>query len=245
MRVRITVMAMALMLLASACSRGDAPAHVAAQGDNTASAPARARPARASAQPTILFVGTSLTAGYGLADPDDAYPEVIARRIDSLGLNYRVVNAGVSGETSAGALRRMSWLMRGPVNVFVLETGANDGLRGLSVDSMRANIQAIFDSVRAAHPDAKLVLLGMKAPPNMGPSYTRAFDAAFPALARRNDATFVPFLLAGVAGVDSLNQGDGIHPNVRGAELVADNVWRVLRGVLQTRTALDPHRTHG
>src|SRR5690242_21452279 len=231
MRVRFTVMATALTCAASACGRGDAPPRIATQRAETTSASESARSVRASTQPTILFVGTSLTAGYGLDDPDDAYPEVIARRIDSLGLNYRVVNAGVSGETSAGALRRMSWLMRAPVDVFVLETGANDGLRGLSVDSMKANIQAIFDSVRAAHPNANLVLLGMEAPPNMGPSYTRAFHAAFPALAAANHAAFVPFLLAGVAGVDSLNQGDGIHPNVRGAELVADNVWRVLRGV--------------
>lgn len=236
---------MAMLLVAGACGRGDTPPHIASRGTEAASTADTARPVRASNQPTILFVGTSLTAGYGLADPDDAYPEVIARRIDSLGLNYRVVNAGVSGETSAGALRRMSWLMRGPVDVFVLETGANDGLRGLSVDSMKANIQAIFDSVRASHPNAALVLAGMEAPPNMGPSYTRAFHAAFPELAQANHAAFVPFLLAGVAGVDSLNQGDGIHPNVRGAQVVANNVWRVLRGVLEQRTVLDPHVAPG
>lgn len=222
---------MALALVLGACGRSDAPPRAAEQGSESA-------PVHAASRPTILFVGTSLTAGYGLADPDQAYPAVIGRRIDSLGLNYRVVNAGVSGETSAGALRSISWLMRGPVAVFVLETGANDGLRGLSVDSMRANIQAIFDTVRATHPQARLVLLGMEAPPNLGPSYTRAYHAVFPELARKNGAAFVPFLLAGVAGVDSLNQGDGIHPNATGARIVADNVWRVLRGVLDTRDRL-------
>ena len=222
---------MALALVLGACGRSDAPPRAAEQGSESA-------PVHAASKPTILFVGTSLTAGYGLADPDQAYPAVIGRRIDSLGLNYRVVNAGVSGETSAGALRSISWLMRGPVAVFVLETGANDGLRGLSVDSMRANIQAIFDTVRATHPQARLVLLGMEAPPNLGPSYTRAYRAVFPELARKNGAAFVPFLLDGVAGVDSLNQGDGIHPNATGARIVADNVWRVLWGVLDTRDRL-------
>lgn len=179
-----------------------------------------------------MFVGTSLTAGLGLADPDDAYPALVQRKVDSLGLNYRVVNAGVSGETSAGALRRIGWLMRGPVSVLVLETGANDGLRALSVDSLSSNMQSIIDTVRATHPDARLVIAGMEAPPNMGARYTSAFHAVYPEIARANDAALIPFLLAGVAGVDSLNQGDGIHPNVRGAQLVADNVWNVLSAVL-------------
>ena len=183
----------------------------------------------------MLFVGTSLTAGYGL-DPDQAYPALIARRIDSLGLNYDVVNAGVSGETSAGALRRMDWLLRAPVDVFVLETGANDGLRALSVDSMRANIQGILDKVRATHPAARIILVGMEAPPNLGPRYTSAFRAAFPELARKNGAVLVPFLLTDVAGVDTLNQADGIHPNARGARIVADHVWRALRPLLQERS---------
>jgi acyl-CoA thioesterase-1 len=231
MRTRVTVIAAALVL--GACSGGDAPPRkaVVAQGSERAREPV-------ASQPTILFVGTSLTAGYGLDDPDDAYPALIARRLDSLGENYRVVNAGVSGETSAGALRRMDWLMRGRVDVFVLETGANVGLRGLSVDSMRANIQAIFDAVRAAHPDARLVLVGMEAPPNLGERYTSAFRAVFPELARRNGAALVPFLLDGVAGVDSLNQGDGMHPNAAGERIVAENVWRVLRGVLRERDRL-------
>jgi acyl-CoA thioesterase-1 len=178
-------------------------------------------------RPTILFVGTSLTAGLGL-DPARAYPALIGRRIDSLGLNYQVINAGVSGQTSAGTLRSIDWLMRQPVDAVVLETGANDGLRALSVDSMRANIQAMIDRIRAAHPSARIYVVGMEAPPNLGPSYTAAFRAVFPELAARNGATLIPFLLDGVAGVDSLNQSDGIHPNEKGAVIVAENVWRVL-----------------
>jgi acyl-CoA thioesterase-1 len=188
-------------------------------------------------RPTVVFVGTSLTAGLGLTDPDEAYPALIQKKIDSLGLNYRVVNAGVSGETSAGALQSIGWLMRSPASVVVIETGANDGLRGLSVAAMRANIQAIIDTVKSEHPDARIVLAGMEAPPNLGARYTSSFREVFPELARANHATLIPFLLEGVAGVDSLNQADGIHPNPEGARVVADTVWRVLRPVLESEAA--------
>ena len=181
----------------------------------------------------ILFVGTSLTAGLGL-DPQQSYPALIARRIDSLGLPYEVDNAGYSGETSAGALRRIDWLVRNPVDVLVLETGANDGLRVLSVDSMRANIQTIIDRVRAASPNVRILLVGMEAPPNLGPRYTSEFRKVFPEVAERNGATLLPFLLVGVAGVDSLNQGDGIHPNVAGSRRLAETVWRALAPMLGT-----------
>jgi acyl-CoA thioesterase-1 len=179
----------------------------------------------------LLFVGTSLTAGLGL-EPEEAYPALIARRVDSLGLPYRVDNAGYSGETSAGALRRIDWLVREPVDVLVLETGANDGLRGLSVDSMRANIQAIIDRVRAASPNVRILLLGMEAPPNLGTPYTSEFRKVFPELAERNGATLLPFLLVGVAAVDSLNQGDGMHPNAAGSRRVAETVWGALLPLL-------------
>jgi acyl-CoA thioesterase-1 len=206
----------------------------AAENDSNDAAPAAdsvaARPARV-AEGRILFVGTSLTAGLGL-EPDEAYPALIAERIDSLGLPYRVDNAGYSGETSAGALRRIDWLVRDPVDILVLETGANDGLRGLPVDSMRANIQAIIDRVRAASPDARILLVGMEAPPNLGPRYTSEFRKVFPELAERNDAVLLPFLLDGVAAIDSLNQGDGIHPNATGARVIAEGVWRVLAPML-------------
>jgi acyl-CoA thioesterase-1 len=228
MKIGFRVIAMLIGL--SACGRGQsAPAHASVR--ESADTPV-ARPTVAKRR--VLFVGTSLTAGYGL-EPDQAYPALIARRIDSLGLNYEVVNAGVSGETSAGALRRIDWLLRAPVDVFVLETGANDGLRALSVDSMRANIQVILDKVRATHPAARVILVGMEAPPNLGPRYTSAFHAVFPELARKNGAVLVPFLLADVAGVDSLNQADGIHPNARGAQIVADRVWRALRPLIDGR----------
>ena len=183
----------------------------------------------------ILFVGTSLTAGLGL-DPDEAFPAVVAHRLDSLSeqVSYEVVNAGVSGETSADLRRRIGWLLRRPATVIVIETGANDGLRGLSVDSMRVNIQAILDSVRAEQPAARVILAAMEAPPNMGPRYAASFRRTMPELARRNGVSLLPFLLAGVAGVDTLNQADGMHPNVRGAQIVAANVLRVLRPLLDS-----------
>ncbi|MEZ4456433.1 MAG: arylesterase [Gemmatimonadales bacterium] len=158
------------------------------------------------------------------------------RRLDSLGLGYRAVNAGVSGETSAGALRRIDWVLaQNRVAVLVLETGANDGLRGQDPDSTRANIQAIIDRARALSPPPRVVLTGMEALPNLGARYVEQFRAIYPDLARANGAALVPFLLAGVAGVDSLNQGDGIHPTPRGQQLVAENVWAVLGPLLGGR----------
>jgi acyl-CoA thioesterase-1 len=234
----------ALASVVAACGKSDGgAADSGRQGSVPSAAAARSsgdRPATDRAgdeRPTVVFVGTSLTAGLGLTDPEQAYPALVQRKIDSLGLNYRVVNAGVSGETSAGALQSIGWLMRSPASVVVIETGANDGLRGLSVAAMRANIQAIIDTVRAKHPDARIVLAGMEAPPNLGARYTSEFREVFPELARANHATLIPFLLDGVAGVDSLNQADGIHPNPRGAQVVADNVWRVLGPVLERDAA--------
>jgi acyl-CoA thioesterase-1 len=181
--------------------------------------------------PVVLFVGTSLTAGLGLP-ADEAYPALIQQKIDSAGLPFRAVNAGVSGETSAGALRRIDWLLRQPVRVLVLEEGANDGLRGLDPDSMAANLQEIIDRTRAAHPGVRIVIAGMMAPPNMGTRYTTRFEQVFPEIARRNHAALIPFLLAGVAAVPRLNQSDGMHPTAEGDRIVADNVWKVLRPVL-------------
>jgi len=181
--------------------------------------------ANEAATRVILCVGTSLTAGYGLPDPDLAYPGLLQRRIDEAHLPYRVVNAGVSGETSAGALRRMDWLLKQTVDVFMLETGANDALRGQDPESTRANIDAILARAQAQSPPPRLVLLGMKAPPNLGTVYTRRFDAIFPDLARQHGAVLVPFLLEGVAGIPRLNQGDGIHPTEEGQRMMADRVW--------------------
>lgn len=176
-------------------------------------------------------MGTSLTAGLGL-DSEQAYPALLQAKVDAAGLAYRVVNAGVSGETSAGTLRRMDWLLRQRIAVLVLETGANDGLRGQDPDFTRANIQAIFDRARRQSPPPKLVLEGMEALPNYGAEYTRRFRTLYPELARKNGAALVPFLLEGVAGVPVLNQPDGVHPTAEGQKRVAENVWKVLQPLL-------------
>jgi acyl-CoA thioesterase-1 len=181
----------------------------------------------------ILFFGTSLTAGYGLDDPSQAYPALIQNKIDSLKLPYHVVNGGLSGETSAGGLGRIDWILKQPVDIFVLELGANDGLRGLSVVETTANLQAIIDKVKAKYPNAKLVMEGMQMPPNMGQKYTAEFKNLFSSLAVKNEMLFVPFLLEGVGGVAKLNQNDGIHPNEQGAEILAQNVWVILKPALQ------------
>ena len=180
---------------------------------------------------TILFFGNSLTAGYGL-DPSEAFPALIQTKIDSLKLPYKAINAGNSGETSSGGKNRIDWLLRQKVDVFVLELGANDGLRGIPVPETKRNLQAIIDKVKAKYPDAKLVLLGMEIPPNMGGKYAEEFRVIFRQLATQNNMAFVPFLLEGVGGRRELNLPDGIHPTAQGHKILASNVWEVLEGVL-------------
>ena len=180
----------------------------------------------------VVLLGTSLTAGLGL-EPSQAYPALLQHKIDSAGLRFETVNAGVSGETSAGARRRIDWLLRQPVSVLVIETGANDGLRGLDVDSMQSNIQAIVDAARRQAPPPRIVLVGMRALPNYGFGYARRFREVYPALARKNNLALVPFLLEGVAGRDALNQADMMHPSAAGQERVAETVWPVLENVLR------------
>jgi acyl-CoA thioesterase I len=192
---------------------------------------ANSAPTSPDGRRTILFLGTSLTAGLGL-DPDSAYPQQVQRKIDASGLPYQVVNAGVSGETSAGLLRRLDWVLRRPADVIVVETGANDGLRGLPVSATRATIGQVLDRIKRERPNVSLLLVQMEAPPNLGQEYTSAFHAMFPELAREHGATLMPFLLEGVAGDPRLNQGDGVHPNNAGERIVADNVWRVLQPLL-------------
>jgi acyl-CoA thioesterase-1 len=183
---------------------------------------------------TVLLVGTSLTAGYGL-DPEQAWPTLIQARVDSLGLPFIVVNAGVSGETSAGALRRIDWLLEQDApRVVLLETGANDGLRGQSIDSLEANLEAILDRLGRLRPPPVVIVAGMEALPNLGARYANRFRTVYPRVARAHDAIYLPFLLEGVAGIARFNQSDGIHPNAAGAERVAHNVWQVLRPVLET-----------
>jgi acyl-CoA thioesterase-1 len=216
-------LAFALLLALVACGRPDPPP------PSPTPAPSVAAPDRTD--PVILFLGTSLTAGLGL-DPSQAFPALIQTRLDEAGLRYRVVNGGVSGETSAGALRRLDWLLAEPVAILVVETGANDGLRGQDPEATRANIQAILDRARKASPPPRVVLAGMQAPPNLGREYAARFRAVYPELARRNHIPLVPFLLEGVAGVAALNQPDGVHPTAEGHRRVADNMWAVLGPLL-------------
>ncbi len=186
----------------------------------------------ADARRTILFYGDSLTAGYGLEDPALAFPGLIQKKIDAEHLPYRVVNAGLSGETTAGGLRRLEWVLRQPVDVFVLELGGNDGLRGLSPIQASANLQAIIEGVQKKNPGCKIILAGMLMPPSLGADYTQAFAAIYPRLAADNHLTLIPFLLKGVGGIPNLNQADQIHPNAQGHTLVADTVWKTLRPLL-------------
>lgn len=180
----------------------------------------------------ILVVGTSLTAGYGIG-AEYAYPAIIQTMIDSAGLPYRVVNAGISGETSAGGLRRIDWALQTPVSVLLLELGANDALRGLDPDSMQANLDRIIERTRARYPAVRVVVAGMEAPPNLGASYTAAFRGAYRTVADKYGATLIPFLLAGVATRPELNQQDGIHPTAAGQRIMADSVWTYLQPVLR------------
>jgi len=177
----------------------------------------------------ILFFGTSLTAGMGL-DPNDAYPAVIQKKLDSLNLPYQVVNAGLSGETTAGGINRIDWVLNQEVEIFVLELGANDGLRGIPLDETRKNLQAIIDRVRSKNPETKIILAGMQIPPNLGQEYTSEFRNIFPELAKKNKLRLIPFLLEDVAGNPELNQQDGIHPTAKGQKILAKNVWEVLEG---------------
>jgi acyl-CoA thioesterase-1 len=182
---------------------------------------------------TVVFFGDSLTAGHGLEDPtDDAYPALIQKKIEAAGLKWRVVNAGLSGETSAAGLRRVDWILRQPIDLFVLALGANDGLRGIDPAVTRTNLQGIIDKVRAKYPSATIVLAGMMLPPSMGENYARSFREIFPALAEKNGLPLIPFLLEGVGGVPELNQADGIHPTPRGHAMVAETVWKVLKPLL-------------
>jgi acyl-CoA thioesterase-1 len=186
----------------------------------------------AASKKTIVFFGNSLTAGYGLDDPSQAFSGLIQKKIDSLGLAYKVINAGVSGETTAGGNSRIDWLLKQPLDVFVLELGGNDGLRGIPVTETRKNLQSILDKVKAKYPDAQLVLAGMQIPPNMGKTYSNEFKAVYKELADKNNIKLIPFLLEGVGGEAKLNQTDGIHPTAEGHRILADNVWVILKDVL-------------
>jgi acyl-CoA thioesterase-1 len=241
-----TLAAAALAVLTSACGQNgtDTPI-VGAMGAKSRPAAQSASPAPPApqtqqvqapraARPRVVVLGDSLTAGLGLPT-QEAYPALLQRKIDADNLKFEVINAGVSGDTSAGGLRRLDWALDGDVQVLIVGLGANDGLRGLPVDEMRRNLSTIIERAQARH--ITVVLCGMEAPPNFGASYTTAFRAAYKDIAKKYDVAFVPFLLDGVAGVADLNLDDGIHPNARGAQRVADTVWSTLRPLLFTKTA--------
>lgn len=181
----------------------------------------------------ILFFGNSLTAGLGLEDEDQAFPALIQRKIDSLNLPYHCINAGLSGETSAGGRERIDWLMQQPISVFVLELGANDGLRGIPPSATFENLEAIIMKVQAANPRCKIILAGMKVPPSMGQAYFNEFESIFPRLATGHDLALIPFLLEDIAGIEELNQSDGIHPTAEGQQIMAKHVWSVLEPLLE------------
>jgi acyl-CoA thioesterase-1 len=193
--------------------------------------PASDSGAKSIRAPVVLFFGTSLTAGLGL-DPEQAYPSLIEKKARTEGVPIRVVNAGLSGETTAGAVRRIDWVLRTPVDLVVIEGGANDALRGLSPEQARANLETLIAAVKAKQPRAKIALIQMEAPPNYGVSYTRSFRAIYPEVARKENVTLLPFLLGGVAGIPRLNQPDGVHPNLTGERIVADNVWKGLKPIV-------------
>lgn len=179
----------------------------------------------------ILFYGDSLTAGYGLS-PEEAFPALVEKKLNISEKKVRVVNAGLSGETSAGGLTRLDWVIRQHIDIFILELGANDGLRGLPLEQTQKNLQQIIDKVKAKFPNVKIVIAGMMVPPNMGPEYTTKFRTIFPELAKKNNATLIPFLLQDVAGDEKLNLSDGIHPNPEGHKIVADNVVKIIQPLL-------------
>ena len=193
-----------------------------------------AGPAEKKTEPkTIVFFGDSLTAGLGLAEPgEQAFPALIQKKIDAAHLAWRVVNAGLSGETTSGGLRRIDWVLRQPIDLIVLELGGNDGLRGIEPAVSQRNLQGIIDRVRAKNPATKIVLAGMLLPPSVGAEYVHDFAAMYPALAEQNHLALVPFLLEGVGGEEGLNQRDGIHPTAAGHEIVAENIWKILRPLL-------------
>ena len=217
--------------LAIGCSRqAEAPQPAPPASDG----PAAPKAPQAPQAPRIVFLGDSLTAGLGLPSTQ-SFPSLIGEKLKEKGLDYEIVNAGVSGDTSAGGVRRLDWSLEGDVRVLIVALGANDGLRGLSTSEMKKNLAAVLDRARERH--VPVILAGMEAPPNYGPDYTREFRDVYSELAAEYQVRFIPFLLQGVAGNASLNQADGIHPNARGAEIVADLVWKELEPELRRQNS--------
>ncbi|MBT31864.1 MAG: arylesterase [Thalassobius sp.] len=192
--------------------------------------PGNPKPIDDSDAPRIIFFGNSLSAGYGLDDPENqSFPGIIRKKIEENNLDYTVVNAGLSGETTAGGKNRIDWILKQPVDIFILELGGNDGLRGIDTEESKRNLQAIIDIVNTKYPEVTIILAGMEAPPNMGDDYTADFRSIYPELAEKNNIALIPFLLQDVGGEAHLNQSDGIHPNIKGHKIVAENVWVILK----------------
>jgi acyl-CoA thioesterase I len=222
-----------LLMALAGCGSGEgadsAPAD-APSADSTALAPADT--ARRAEGPVILVLGNSIAAGYGL-ELEQAFPHLLQQKIDSLGLPHRVINAGLSGETTAAGVERLPWMLRQPVDILIIELGGNDGLRGIPPEATRQNLRRMIEIARRRYPNIDIVLCGMLAPPNMGRAYTDAFQAVFPEVASEKGVVLLPFILEGVAGEPELNQPDGIHPTPVGHRIVAQNVWEVLRPLLR------------
>lgn len=218
---------LSFLFLLNACS-SEAPKTETMPTSSTTKAAEAPAPSK---KKNIIFFGNSLTAAYGL-DIKDGFVSLIQQRLDSLGMDYRTVNAGLSGETTAGGKERINWVLRQPVDIFMLELGGNDALRGLPTESSQDNLEAIILAVKEKYPAAKILLAGMEAPPNMGTDYTAAFRKMYPALAEKHGTALIPFFLENVAGIPDLNQGDRVHPNKVAQKILVENVWKVLEGLL-------------
>ena len=221
MKIQKSVLPFLLLLFTSlilfSCGGNTSKTHTAKQTETTSES-------QEEKQKVILFFGNSLSAGYGI-DPEDAFPGLVQARLDSLGKNYKVINGGLSGETTAGGLSRLDWFLEEEPYIFVLELGGNDGLRGIQLSETKKNLLAIIDKVRSKYPNTKIILAGMQIPPNMGQEYTDEFMKIYPAVAQEKNVTLIPFLLEGVAGNPELNLPDGIHPTEEGHQIVFGTVW--------------------
>jgi acyl-CoA thioesterase I len=220
-----------LILMLPACGTNKTSEEKNTQKDSPQTAAKDSTVVPSASVKNIVFFGNSLTAGYGV-DPTDAFPALIQNKVDSLHIPYKVINAGLSGETTAGGNSRIDWILRQPIDVFILELGGNDGLRGIPISETTKNLQNIITKVKAKYPAVKLVLAGMQIPPNIGARYADEFRQVFRELADKNNVLLIPFILEGVGGVPDLNQGDGIHPTVQGHKIVAENVWKVIKDIL-------------
>jgi len=212
-----------ISIIISALSFFNSPSHLPQQSET-----------KNKPKQTILFLGNSLTAGYKL-NPNDAFPALIQKKIDALNWPFDVKNAGLSGETTSGGLRRINWLLKKPVDILIIELGGNDGLRGISTEVTEKNLQGIIDRAKAKNPDITIILAGMQVPPNLGKDYTQSFESIYPILAKTNNLPLIPFLLKDVAGLPKLNLPDGIHPTEEGHKIIAETVWQTLEPILMQK----------